>query len=430
MRNQTIDAATVRLALVKRRPFLARAAFACRFRLIEDFRAQNPGGWACDPQWRIFVDPKEFEDTPLRELVAKFEHELGHLTRNHSARFKRIPLGPNGEEPNHVRWNIAGDCEINDNVALCRELPDWVCYPRKFRMPDHLLVEEYWKLLPESPKGGEGPGDGPPGDGPPGGNGPPGKYAKGGKGPDCGSGSDGKPRPWDLGPSTKKDPGLKPGEDDIITRGVAKDIQEHAKRQGHVPSSWEEWAAQELEPPSIPWTQVFAQYLRSAVQMTVGAHDYTFRKRNRRQDSYGDIIMPATYRPQLEVAVVLDSSGSMSEDDLALACAEVSGMLRALHASVTVVCCDTQVGAMQRISRAQEIQIDRRGGTDMTVGLAAAMKATPRPHVVVCLTDGYTGWPDRRLHAPLIIGIVGDMENVVEYSPLPEWAQAVEISVE
>ena len=46
----------------------------------------------------------------------------------------------------------------------------------------------------------------------------------------------------------------------------------------------------------------------------------------------GDVVLPALRRPVPEVAVVCDTSGSMSEDLLAMALAEVEGLLRAAGA--------------------------------------------------------------------------------------------------
>ena len=93
--------------------------------------------------------------------------------------------------------------------------------------------------------------------------------------------------------------------------------------------------------------------------------------------------------------MVCDTSGSMSEDLLAKALAEVEGLLRALGLArqVRVLACDTAVAPAQRVTSARQVQLVGGGGTNMGTGIAAAVALRPRPAVTVVLTDGYTPWP-------------------------------------
>jgi hypothetical protein len=61
----------------------------------------------------------------------------------------------------------------------------------------------------------------------------------------------------------------------------------------------------------------------------------------------------------------------------------------------------------------------------MGVGLAAIGLLEPLPNVVICLTDGYTPWPEERpeVEAEYVIGIVGAQEETFgEHWPAPAWA--------
>jgi predicted metal-dependent peptidase len=134
--------------------------------------------------------------------------------------------------------------------------------------------------------------------------------------------------------------------------------------------------------------------------------------------------MPAMRRPLVTVAIVVDTSGSMGQAELEAGLAEVKGVIRAVgigHRGVLVLACDASVGAVTRVRRVEDVQLVGGGGTDMRVGIDAAERATPRPDVIVVLTDGYTPWPDRRTRGRLVVALIGQAAP----STLPDWATAV-----
>jgi hypothetical protein len=59
------------------------------------------------------------------------------------------------------------------------------------------------------------------------------------------------------------------------------------------------------------------------------------------------------------------------------------------------------------------------GGTDMTVGIDAALAIRPRPNVIVVLTDGSTTWPDSAVSVPVVAGIThaSGMDHVPDHIP-------------
>jgi predicted metal-dependent peptidase len=126
-----------------------------------------------------------------------------------------------------------------------------------------------------------------------------------------------------------------------------------------------------------------------------------------------------------ELAVVCDTSGSMSEELLAMALAEVEGLLRALGMArqLRVLACDAAAGPAQRVSAARQVTLTGGGGTNMGAGLAAAYALRPRPAVTVVLTDGYTPWPDAAPKGMRVVaGLLGD-----DAPEAPRWARAVRV---
>src|SRR6202008_1209761 len=132
-------------------------------------------------------------------------------------------------------------------------------------------------------------------------------------------------------------------------RQVAQDVIAHSKLAGTVPGGLLRWAKDILS-PKINWRTLLAAELRRAVAEVSGAVDYSYRRPSRRATVAGDVVLPALRRPVPEVAVVCDTSGSMTEDLLAAALAEVEGLLRALGMArqLRVLACDAAGGARQR----------------------------------------------------------------------------------
>ena len=198
----------------------------------------------------------------------------------------------------------------------------------------------------------------------------------------------------------------------------------HGKQAGTVPGGLLRWAEEVLS-PKVNWRAVLAAELRRAIAEVSGAVDYSYRRPSRRSAVAGPVVLPALRRPVPEVAVVCDTSGSMTEDLLAMVLAEVEGLLRALGLArqVRVLACDTAVAPAQRVSSARQVQLIGGGGTDMGAGIGAAAALRPRPAVTVVLTDGYTPWPEQ---APkgmrVVVGLIGD-----QAPEAPSWTRSVRV---
>ena len=100
-----------------------------------------------------------------------------------------------------------------------------------------------------------------------------------------------------------------------------------------------------------------------------------------------------TFRPN--VAVVIDTSGSMSEQELTDALNETRHVMKTLNTPISVITCDAEAHIAKRVFDPRSIELIGGGGTDMCVALKAAETLRPRPDVVVTITDGFTPWPDR-----------------------------------
>jgi predicted metal-dependent peptidase len=218
-------------------------------------------------------------------------------------------------------------------------------------------------------------------------------------------------------------------EADTIRREVARAVVGRA--DADTPAGLRRWAERLLR-SRTDWRRVLAAEVRRGLAWTAGAVDYDSSRPSRRQSVLGPVALPALGRPVPHLAVIVDTSASMRDDDLARALAEVDAVIRATgvtSAGLPVLACDAQVHVVRRVASARHVRLEGGGGTDMGAGIDAARALRPRPQLLVVLTDGYTPWPDappRRTR--VVVGLIGD-DGETPVPPPPAWARTVQIEV-
>ncbi|MEL6985874.1 MAG: VWA-like domain-containing protein, partial [Actinomycetota bacterium] len=201
---------------------------------------------------------------------------------------------------------------------------------------------------------------------------------------------------------------------------------------GTVPDGLRRWADEHLT-PMVDWRAELAATLRRALSVTAGAVDYSYRRPSRRAGAVDGVILPSLARPTPEVAVVCDTSASVTDAELGRALTEVDGLLQATGTrQVRFLSCDDAVRSVDRVAAGRDVTLIGGGGTDMAVGLAAAADHRPPPQVVVVLTDGYTPWPPTGPpRAVTVVGLLGGGQSRVDGMPgppaPPAWTRVVPI---
>jgi predicted metal-dependent peptidase len=463
--RRALDAARLRVALEF--PYLATGVWALRGPiLVPGLMHQAGGAIAVDKGWRLYLDPEL--EWPVGQLATALRHEVWHCLRGHCTRI--------GSRCRH-RWGIAIDLEINSDMQVERPEPDWPyegLHPEQFNLPEHLLAEEYFELLPrrDQPQHRSAPGttgsaptstpreadddDADEDSEPCGGAGDQESTApsqagstsgSGGITPGCagcgmcdgslgagagrvvivgGSASDGVPRVWEQGTDGKVKE-LTGTEADSIRRQVAQQIRESSQNRGNLPAGITRWADSRLEPAKVPWQQVLRGAVRHAVAHAAGIVDYTRSKLSRRQAVSGSkVLLPAFWRPRPKVAIVIDTSGSMSDEQLRMALCEVQGVITGSGSEeVAVLTCDATPYDPQNVRKARDVELQGGGGTDMPAGLEACKKLRPRPQVVAVLTDGYTNWSTDEPPFKTVVCLLGQHADP---STVPSWATVVEVN--
>ena len=382
-----------RLYAARQRPYLATALFALR--VVESRTVPTMG---VDVHWRCYVSPAFVARRSMVDLAGVWVHEVSHLLRDHHGRGDAYAREHGVDGPGErLRMNIAADAEINDDVyGDGLPVPADAVRPAALGLAEHQLMEWYLGQFTLGPRTQE--------------------HAW----LDCGSGADGRERAWELGAAGGD--GLSREERDSIRFRVAHGI---TGAPGSAPDGWRRWAERAFHPPQ-PWRELLGSAIRSAATAAGVGEDYTYHRPGRRSTSLPGVVLPALRRRPPSVCVVVDTSGSVADSELGSALLEVAAIGRALGGRrdlVTVMSCDSAVGTVGRLCRAEDIPLVGGGGTDMREAFAAAR--TRRPDVIVTLTDGQTPWPSVRPAARTVIGLFPRPSE--RWVDTPGWARVVRI---
>ena len=418
--RQKIAAPRLWAVAPRRFPYLAAALFA-----LVPVEHAGSGTLAVDAQWRLYFDPTAVAAWSVEELGAALVHEAMHLLRAHAERATGAGVH---DRTSAATWNLACDAEINDDLAeQGLVLPGHPVTPATIGCADGRLAEEYYRHLDREADRSSGPGGA--GDQRPergcaarerSAVPPPAPSARSAS-CDCGSGADGRRRGYELAVDAAAAPGLTSVEANALRHSTARAALAAHRSYGTLPAGVVRWATG-ITASRVDWRRELAAEVRTAATLTAGAADYTYRRRSRRMRPGDRVVRPALCRPVVEVAVIVDTSGSVDDALLALALGEVTGIVRACgYGRVQVIGCDSVAGPAQRCTAARELTLRGAGGTDMRAGVEAALALRPRPGVIVILTDGYTPWP---ANAPagtrIVVGLLGGGTAAP-----PQWARTV-----
>jgi predicted metal-dependent peptidase len=392
-----------RLHAVRSRPYLATALFA-----LHPVESRQVPTMAVDRYWRCYVSPAFVDRMPLAELAGAWVHEVSHLLRDHHGRSDRFAAKHELSGPGErLRMNIAADCEINDDVfGDGLPQPKNVVTPELLRLPRGELMEDYLRQFRLGPS------------------------INGFVWLDCGSGADGLERDWELGADGAH--GLTAQERDAVRFRVAQGI---TGRPGDVPEAWQRWAEEVFHPPQ-PWRELLGAAFRTAMSGPGVGEDYTYGRPARRSAGVPGVVLPSLRRRPPHVSVIVDTSGSVSDAELGTALVEIAAIVRAVGGRrdcVSVLSCDAAAHVTQPLCRVEGIPLIGGGGTDLRTGFARVLRTSPRPDVIVVLTDGQTPWPAARPPCRTVIGLFTRSrpsdEDDPDYVPdmPPDWARVVTV---
>ncbi|TCV90440.1 vWA domain-containing protein [Sulfurirhabdus autotrophica] len=203
---------------------------------------------------------------------------------------------------------------------------------------------------------------------------------------------EGKPKPLDSSPTAKEELASQ------WKQRLASAAQQ-ARQAGKLGESWMR-VVDELIQPKLPWRMLLARYM-----VSVARDDYSFQRPSRRE---GAAMMPSLLSGQVELVVVLDTSGSIGDAEIAEFVSEVDALKGQIKARVTLHACDERLNAKGPwIFQSWEPlilpdEINGGAGTDFRPIFDWVETDTPRPDLLLYFTDAEGEFPKYEPPYPVI----------------------------
>lgn len=152
--------------------------------------------------------------------------------------------------------------------------------------------------------------------------------------------------------------------------------------------------------PQLPWRAMLARYM-----MNVARDDYSFQRTSRRE---GEAMMPRLYSQSVKVAVALDTSGSITDEELREFLAEVDALKAQVRAEVTLHACDDKLaeGGPWRFAMWEPLDLPDGimggGGTDFRPVFGWLEEDRVAPDLLVYFTDAEGRFPEQEPACPVV----------------------------
>lgn len=322
-----------------------------------------------------FVEKLRNENHYHKKLLFLVAHEISHFIFEHSPRM---------EDRNPLLWNCAADYAIN--LLLNLQFED-----NQYIIKDALLDEKYKEMGAEQiydlllkdideqikklkivdvREDGEGESDG--GDG------------EGENGEIVEIRSRRVPLPSSEGKTQKQ-------ISEELTTHIKTAFSEAytvAKNQGKLPSDFERAIVKILK-PKVDWLRALRNKIRHGISR-LEKRDITWTVPNRRFLNKS-FIFPSNIGPDSpKICYAVDTSGSMSENDLSQAMGELDEIRKKFNAKVYVLDCDANVHNSKWLSVHDPLPIlNGGGGTDFRPVFEHIYDKKLKPDYIVFFTDGY-----------------------------------------
>ena len=360
---------TARVGLLLKAPFFGN--MATRMKLID------ASDWCptAATNGRDFMYNKKFiEKLSVKKLEFLFAHEICHAIFDHFGRLgSRIPQLANIAQDYAVN-QILVDERIGDKITEVK-----ICYDPKYRglaweeiydelyekaekIPMEQLLAQLGDLLDEHIKEEEGVGAG----------------------------------NKDSDKEGKGKPSLSKEEAEQIRQEIKNAMIQSAAAAGagKVPAGIQRMIKNITE-PKMDWRQLVQQEIQSIVR-----NDYSFQRVNRKSMHSGAILPGMKEATTIDVAISIDMSGSIGDEDATAFLSEIKGIMDQYEDfRINLWCFDTDIYNWKQITHDEAHELEEYepqggGGTDFEVNWTFMEENGIQPKKFIMFTDGYPcgGW--------------------------------------
>ena len=362
---------TARVGLLLKAPFFGN--MATRMKLID------ASDWCptAATNGRDFMYNTEFvKKLSVKKLEFLFAHEICHAIFDHFGRLgSRIPQLANIAQDYAVN-QILVDERIGDKITEVK-----ICYDPKYRglaweeiydelyekaekIPMEQLLAQLGDLLDEHIKEEEGVGAG----------------------------------NKDSDKEGKGKPSLSKEEAEQIRQEIKNAMIQSAAAAGagKVPAGIQRMIKNITE-PKMDWRQLVQQEIQSIVR-----NDYSFQRVNRKSMHSGAILPGMKEATTIDVAISIDMSGSIGDEDATAFLSEIKGIMDQYEDfRINLWCFDTDIYNWKQITHDEAHELEEYepqggGGTDFEVNWTFMEENGIQPKKFIMFTDGYPcgGWGD------------------------------------
>lgn len=301
----------------------------------------------------FYFNPTFLETLSVDEAVAVLQHECNHLVKGHLTRMR----DEYRENPDLA--NIAQDMNANRDI---QHLPKDACTVKsitegfakkgiKLNLKDDDTSENYYKEMKkhspkmEMSKDGQGNMQ---------------IVLKDSKGKEIGritvksicnnkdkqSEADGKGEVPELAK-------------EVIRQAVKEAVEATAKARGTIPQGLEEAVKEWLTPPVISWRSLLKKFLAASIK---AGSKRSWKRPNRR---FGEMQKGKLSDRMVSISIAIDTSGSISNDDLRDFITEMKAIKACYKGTMTVMECDAVIQNTYKLDKYKKIKTNfkGRGGT-------------------------------------------------------------------
>ncbi|MFA6902935.1 MAG: VWA-like domain-containing protein [Gallionellaceae bacterium] len=174
----------------------------------------------------------------------------------------------------------------------------------------------------------------------------------------------------------------------------------------------------EMQQPKLPWRMLLARYMTQLAR-----DDYSYARPSRRE---GEMIMPSLRSSQANIMVVLDTSGSVTNEELNEFLAEINTLKAQLRACITLHACDTELSkdGPWVFEAWEEFKLPKEfhggGGTDFRPIFDWIKLHGISPDMLLYFTDAKGEFPKIEPHYPVLWLVKGK-------APVP-WGQRIQLN--
>lgn len=340
------------IRLIQEHPFYASLLSQMRKIEVTDALAEQiPTEAVAIENGRInfYFNPKFLETLTVEEAVAILTHECNHVVKGHLTRMR----DEYKENPNLA--NIAQDMNANKEI---QHLPKDACTVKtitdlylkqgiKLNLKDDDTSENYYKELKkhqnkvEMKQDGEGNLE---------------FTFKDGKGKELGKVKvKGTCNQKDKQSETNGKGEIPEMAKEVIRQAIKEAVEATEKARGTIPHGLEEHIKEWLKPPIISWRSLLKKFLAASIK---SGNKRSWKRPNRR---FGDMQKGKLSDRTVSVSIAIDTSGSISNEDLRDFVNEMRAIKACYKGSMTVMECDAEIHKTYKLDKYKRVNTKFRG---------------------------------------------------------------------